>query len=100
MFEELISDNEAQYSSNELKTFIKEYGIQHTTLSPVYPHSKGLAHKAVQIMKMMLNKCKEAGQDLYLALPDLRNIPGDNDITSTTLTAKTNRHNYLHQRHC
>ena len=57
-------------------------GIQHTTSSPLYPQSNGLAEKAVQTIKMTLKKCKEAGEDPYLALLDLRNTPRDQNIGS------------------
>ena len=82
LFEELISNNGPQYSSSEFEAFMKDYGIQHTTSSPLYPQSNGLAEKAVQTIKMTLKKCKEAGEDPYLALLDLRNTPRDQNIGS------------------
>ena len=82
LFEELIRDNGLQYSSSEVAAFMKNYGIQHTTSSPLYPQSNGLIKKAVQTIKMTLKKCKEAGEDRYLALLDLRNTPRDQNIGS------------------
>ena len=70
------------HSSSEFKAFRKEYGIQHTTSSLLYPQSNRLEEKAVQIMKMILNKCKEVGEGPYLALLDLRNTPRDQSMGS------------------
>ena len=80
-FEELMSNNR-QDNKSEFKTFLKEYGTQHTTSSLLYPQSNRLEEKAVQTMKMVLNKCKEVGEGPYLALLDLRNIPRDQSIGS------------------
>ena len=59
LFEELISDNGPQYSSSEFEAFMEDYGIQHTTSSPLYPQSNGLAEKAVQTIKMTLKNAKK-----------------------------------------
>ena len=97
LFVELISDNGPQYSRSEFKTFKKEYGIQHTTSSPLYPQSNGLAEKAVQ-STMILKKCKEAGEDPYLALLDLRNTPRDQSM-GYPAHRLMGRHGYPHQKH-
>lgn len=78
----LISDNGPQYSSGEFKDFINNYGITHVTSSPLYPQSNGLAEKAVQTVKRIMKKCKETGEDVYLALLDLNNTPRDGIVGS------------------
>ena len=40
--------------------------------------------KAVQTIKKMITKCKEAGDDIHLALLDLRNTPRD-DVTGSPM---------------
>ena len=49
-------------------------------MSPRYPQSNGLAEKTAQTIKLLLKKCKEAGDDPYLALLDLRNTPRDENL--------------------
>ena len=79
----LISDNGPQFVSDASAKFVKAYGIKHATSSPTYPQSNGLAEKAVQTIKKM-TKCEEAGDDIYLALLDLRNTPRD-DFTGSAM---------------
>lgn len=74
----LISDNGPQFSSEEFKVFVSEYGIQHITSSPLHQQSNGLAEKAVQTVKNTIAKCFENGDDIYLSLLELRNTPRDN----------------------
>jgi transposase InsO family protein len=78
----LVSDNGPQYSSSKFVEFTQKYRIQHLTSSPLYPQSNGLAEKAVQTVKKVLMKCRETGEDIYLALLDLRNTPRDGEIGS------------------
>jgi hypothetical protein len=82
IMETLISDNGPQYASAEFEKFTKDYGINHITSSPTYQQSNGLAEKAVQTMKDLMDKCKKSGDDMYLALLDLRNTPRDDVIGS------------------
>ena len=84
IMETLISDNGPQYSSSQFTKFTQSYGINHITSSPQYPQSNGLAEKAVQTVKKLIIKCKATGDDVYLALLDLRNTPRD-DITGSPM---------------
>ena len=84
IMETLISDNGPQFVSDAFAKFVKAYGIKHVTSSPTYPQSNGLAEKAVQTIKKMMTKCEEAGDDIYLALLDLRNTPRD-DVTGSPM---------------
>ena len=71
----LISDNGRQFVSEEFKQFMKGYDIIHTTSSPGHPQGNGLAERAVQSAKSLLEKTNRDGSDLYLNLLNLRNIP-------------------------
>ena len=49
--ETLISDNGPQFSSEQFAKFAKEWNFSHSTSSPLFAQSNGLAEKYVQIMK-------------------------------------------------
>lgn len=74
----LTSDQGTQYTSSEFAQFMKEWDIKHVFTSPYFPKSNGLAERSVGIIKRLLSKCDESGQDPYLALLNLRNTPRDN----------------------
>ena len=74
----IVSDNGPQFTAKEYQKFTREWGVQHTTSSPYYPQSNGLAEKSVQIIKKMWNKACADKQDLYLCLLAYRNTVIDN----------------------
>ena len=78
----LVSDNGPQYSSAEFMDFTRKYNIRHTTSSPGYPQANGLAEKSVQVVKNLIRKCLETGEDIHLALLDLRTTPRDSHMGS------------------
>lgn len=81
----VISDNGPQYSCKEFKTFASTWEFQHVTSSPHYPQSNGLAEKAVQIAKSLLQKAEVDHKDPYLSLLEYRNTPVDNFKTPAQL---------------
>ncbi|XP_052276600.1 uncharacterized protein K02A2.6-like [Dreissena polymorpha] len=78
IMDSIISDNGPQFTSAEFREFIEKYGITHITSSPLHQQTNGLAEKAVQTVKNLIKKCSETGDDIYLALLELRNTPRDN----------------------
>lgn len=69
----LISDRGPPFTSNDLKSFYKEWNINFQWSSPYYPKSNGLVEQTVKLVKNTLIKCQEGGNDPYLAMLHLRN---------------------------
>ena len=78
----LVSDNGPQFASRQFAEFALAYNFTHSTSSPLRAQSNGLAERSIQTVKRLMYKCVETGEDLYLALLDLRNTPRDNLISS------------------
>ena len=70
---QIMSDNGPQYTSEEYRRFVKDWGISHTTTSPHYPQANGMAEKFVQLVKRLLNKAKQDNQDPYMSILIHRN---------------------------
>ena len=66
----LVSDNGPQYTSEEFRTFAREWEFKHMTSSPHYPKGNGKAESAVKTCKMLLKKAY-----VYLTLLDHCNTP-------------------------
>ena len=67
----LLTDNGPQFDSREFASFSTDWQFQHLTSFPRYPQSNGEVERAVQTMKMVLNK----SSDEYLALLNFRDTP-------------------------
>ena len=57
--DELISDNGPCYRGEQFCEFLKRKGIKHTTSSPYYPQSNGLAEAYVKVVKNMMKKAQK-----------------------------------------
>lgn len=80
--EEVVSDNGPQYSSEKFAEFARKWEFKHTTSSPTYPQSNGLAERMVQTLKKLFQKAKDSGEDVYLALLNYRTTPISSTLPS------------------
>ena len=80
--EEFISDNGPQYDCRKFKDFCTFYNIHHTTSSPTYAQSNGMAERFVQTVKKLILKTLEAGEDANLALLNYRSTPISHTLPS------------------
>ena len=72
---QLVTDNGPQFVSDEFRKFTESWGIEHTTTSPHHSQANGKCEAAVKIAKRMLRKTTKLGEDQYLALLNIRNVP-------------------------
>ncbi|XP_061887621.1 uncharacterized protein K02A2.6-like isoform X2 [Entelurus aequoreus] len=77
---ELFSDNGPQFSSCEFAAFAKEWGFQHSTSSPTYPKSNGLAECSVKTVKNLLKKSQDK-DDFQKSLLIYRSAPLQNGLS-------------------
>jgi len=73
----VTSDNGPPWNGYEWKKFASDYGFVHQPISPTHSQSNGMVEKTVDIAKRLLKKCQATGEDLYLALLQIRNTPRD-----------------------
>ena len=73
----LMSDGGLQFSSAEFRQFTNEWGIEHKMSSPYYPQSNGLVENCVKVVKRILGKAGDRGEDPYLAMLAYRSSPLD-----------------------
>ena len=78
----LLMDNGPCYASQEFMKLMLDMSVNHTTSSPHYPQSNGLADKYVQIVKNLFIKAHEVGTDYQKALMIYRNTPLDDNLLS------------------
>ena len=77
---ELFSDNGPQFSSSEFANFAEEWGFKHSTSSPTYPKSNGLAECSVKTMKNMMKKAVDKGE-FQKSLLIYRSTPLENGLS-------------------
>ena len=80
----VISDNGPQFNSERFKNFSNNWSFKHEPISPGNSKANGAAEAAVKIAKRLMKKCKNAGEDPYIALLNLRNTPTEGLDTSPT----------------
>ena len=73
--EQVLSDNGPQFSSQEFEECARQYDFNHTTSSPHYPQSNGMAEKYVQIVKRIFKKTKLDCRDPLLGILEYRTTP-------------------------
>ena len=80
--EKLYSDNATYYMSAKFQQFCANWIIDHVTSCPRYAQSNGLAERAVQSAKTLLERSKRDNSDMYLGLLLIRSTPRDNNLKS------------------
>ena len=78
----LVSDNGPCYTGDQFKKTMSCLGITHITTSPHHHQSNGLAEGYVKIIKNLLSKAKETGQDYHEIISVYRSMPLSNDLPS------------------
>ena len=81
----VITDSGSQFVSQEFQTFALTWGFIHKASSPGHHQSNGKAEAAVKIVKNMMRKANNCGQDQYAALLELRNTPRQHSESPTQL---------------
>ena len=80
--EEIFSDGDPLYTSNEFNKYCKSFEIDHSFSSSRYPQSNGQVERAVQHFKNILAKSIYDDSDFYKALLAYRNTPLSSNISS------------------
>ena len=75
----LVSDNGPCYTGDQFKKTMSHLCITHIKTSPHHHQSNGLAESYVKIIKNLLSKAKETGQDYYEVISVYRSMPLSND---------------------
>ena len=78
----LVSDNGPCYTGDQFKKTMSHLGIMPITTSPHHHQSNGLAEGYVKIIKNLLSKAKETGQDYHDVISVYRSKPLRNDLPS------------------
>jgi hypothetical protein len=61
--ENVVTDNGAQFISNDFNTFSTKYRFEHVLPSPRHHQSNGKAESAVKQAKKIMRTCKDSGDD-------------------------------------
>ena len=80
--DQLMSDNEPQFCTEEFAKFTRKWNFDHITSSPRYPQSNGKVENAVKTIKKLFTKCKLGKENEFIALLNWRNTPSEGMNTS------------------
>ena len=78
----IVTDNGPCYSGEYFKESMQNMGIQHITTSPHYHQANGLAEGYVRIIKSLLQKAKESGDDPHAVIAIYRTTPLSDGLPS------------------
>lgn len=76
------SDQGTNYSSEEFKNFVNDWGIQHIMSSPTHAQSNGMVERCIQTFKNLMKKAEYDEIDPYLSLLEYRCTPISHEIPS------------------
>ena len=79
------SDYGPQHTAQVFKEFSKEWNFKHVTSSPEYSKSNGFVERHIQIVKNLLTKAKQSGEDPYLAMLESRSCSVENSSSPAQL---------------
>ncbi|XP_038052823.1 uncharacterized protein K02A2.6-like [Patiria miniata] len=79
---EVMSDNGPQFVGKHYEDMCNTWGIKNTTSSPRYPRSNGFVERSVRTVKSVIKKCQKSGQNVDIALLNLRVTPVDSKLPS------------------
>ena len=71
----LQCDNGTRFTSDEFQQLASQFGFEIKKSSPHYPRGHGFVERQVQTIEKMILKCREAKEDIDLALLALRITP-------------------------
>jgi hypothetical protein len=78
---EVFSDNGPCFDSEEFRNFAKLWDFRHSTSSPHFPQSNGLAEGGVKVVKATFEKCLKGKDDPYLGLLSYRGTPLEHGLS-------------------
>ncbi|XP_055584906.1 uncharacterized protein K02A2.6-like [Uranotaenia lowii] len=73
--QQIVSDNGTNLVNEEMRNFAKAWNFEHTTSAPNHQQANGKAEAAVKIMKRLIQKCEETGENLWYSVLHWRNTP-------------------------
>lgn len=82
---EVCTDGGAQFTCREFRAFRDKCDFLHTTSSPRFPRSNGLAEKGVQVVKRLLKKSGGVEDDFWVGLLNYRTSPLEDGRTPSEL---------------
>jgi transposase InsO family protein len=72
---EIFSDQGSQFTSTEFRRLAAQFDIKLTNSSPTYPQSNGFIEAMVKVVKNLMIKAIESGEDPHIALLIYRTTP-------------------------